>query len=127
MKDERPDEPPPIGEKADELLEVARQRGRGLLDRQKDAAGEELRSVADVMREAAHTFEKRQEGGLADYAEKAAAALERASASLREREIGELVSECETGLRRHPTVWLAATAAAGFALGRLLRAGPKRL
>ena len=126
MKDERPQEPKP-GEKADELLEAARQRGRGLLDRQKNAAGEELRSVADVMREAARTFEKRQESGLADYVEKAAAALDHASTTLREREVGELLSECEDALRKHPTVSLVAMAAAGFALGRFLRAGPKRL
>ena len=113
MKDERPPDP------ADETL---RQRGRGLLDRQKNAAGEELRSVADVMREAARTFETRQEGGIADYVEKAAAALDRASATLREREVGELVSECENALRKHPAACLAATAVAGFALGRLLRA-----
>ena len=122
MKDERPSEPKP----GDELGEAARQRGRGLFDRQKHAAGEELRSVADVMREAAHTFEKRQESGLADYVEKAAEALDRASTTLREREVGELLSECEDALRKHPTVGLVAMAAAGFALGRLLRAGPKR-
>src|SRR5581483_12032763 len=35
---------PHVPEKADELLEAARRRGRGLLDRQKDAAVSELHS-----------------------------------------------------------------------------------
>jgi hypothetical protein len=125
MKDER--QPEPIGEKADDLIEVARRRGRGLLDRQKNAAGEELHSVADVMRECAHTFERRQEGGLADYVAKAAEFLERASLQLREREVGDLLGECENALRKHPAVFLAATAVAGFAVGRVLRATPKRI
>ncbi|HEX7897285.1 MAG TPA: hypothetical protein VF950_05970 [Planctomycetota bacterium] len=119
MKDERPPDP-------DALLEAVRRRGRGLLDRQKNAAGEELHSVADVLREAAHTFERRQEGGLADYVAKGAELLDRASLQLREREAGELLAGCENALRKHPAVFLAATAVAGFALGRALRAAPKR-
>lgn len=125
MMDER--DPGPLPEKTDELLEAARRRGRGLLDRQKSAAGDELRSVADVMREAAQRFEERQEGGLAGYAEKAAGALDRASAALRERELGELLREAEETLRTRPVVGLAATALAGFALGRFLRAGTRRI
>ena len=95
MKDEREPEPP--RKKVDELLEAARRRGRGLLDRQKRAAVDELRSVADLMREAAHTFEEREEGGLGSYVEKAAQALDRASSTLRERELGDLLAEVEQG------------------------------
>ena len=128
MKDERQPEPgpEPVREKVDEVLEAARRRGRGLLDRQKHAAVEEMRSVADVMREAAHTFEEREEGGLAEYVEKAAQALERASSSLGEREVGDLLAEAENGYRKRPAICLAATALAGFALGRFLRAGPRK-
>jgi len=39
-----------VPEKADELLEAARKRGKGLLQRQKHAAMEELSSVAEVMK-----------------------------------------------------------------------------
>lgn len=116
-----------VPEKADELLEAARRRGRGLLDRQKQAAVEELHSVADVMRDAAHTFEEREEAGVADYVKKAADALERLSAALRERDLEDLVREAEEGVRKRPAVFLGATAVAGFALGRFLRAGSQRV
>jgi hypothetical protein len=125
MKDER--QPEPVKQKADELLEVARRRGRGLLDRQKRAAVDELHSVADIMREAAHSFEQREEAGLGSYVEKAAQALDRVSSTLREREVGDLLAEAENGYRKRPAICLAATALAGFAIGRFLRAGPRRL
>lgn len=123
MKDERP----PESEPSDELLEAARKRGQGLLDRQKSAAVEELHGVADVMREAAHKFEERQEGGLASYVQTAADTLDRLSTTLRERDLEDLIRDAEGAFRRRPAIGLAATAVAGFVLGRFLRAGSKRL
>ncbi len=117
----------PVREKADELLEAAQQRGRGLLDRQKRTAVDELHSVADVMRDAAHGFEDRDEEGLAEYVQKAADALDRLSSSLRDHEVSEIVQAVEQGVRTRPAVYLGATAMAGFVLGRILRAGTQRI
>jgi len=116
-----------VREKADDLLEAARRRGRGLLDRQKSAAVEELHSVADVMRDAARRFEEREEGGVAEYVEKAAAALDRVSATLRERDLEELLVDAESAIRRKPAVSLGAAAVVGLALGRFVRAGSQRI
>lgn len=124
MKDERPSEP---REKTDELLDAAKRRGRGLLDRQKTAAGDELHSVADVMRDASRRLEERQEESLAGYATKAADGIDRLSAALREREPAELLSEAERMFRSRPVLGMAATACAGYFLGRLLKAGSKSL
>lgn len=115
----------PVRDK-DELLEAAQRRGRGLLDRQKKAAGDELHSVADVMRDAAHEFEAREEEGVADYVQKAADALDRISSNLRDRDVEDLVRAVEQGVRTRPAVYLGATAIAGFILGRFLRAGTQR-
>jgi len=116
-----------VSEKADELLEAARRRGRGLLDRQKSAAVEELHSVADVMRDAARRFEERQEGGVAEYVEKAANYVDRVSSTLRERDLEDLMVEVEDQLRRKPAIVLGAAAVVGFALGRFLRASTQRI
>ena len=116
-----------VHEKADELLEAARRRGRGLLDRQKSAAVDELHSVADVMHDAARRFEERQEGGVAGYVDKAADYVERVSSTLRERDLEELLFEAEDALRRKPAVFLGAAAVAGFAIGRFLRASSQRI
>ena len=117
----------PLREKTDELLEAAQQRGRGLLDRQKKAAVEELQSVADVMRDAAQEFEAREEEGVADYVQRAADALDRLSSNLQDRDVEDLVRAVEQGVRTRPAVYLGATAIAGFVLGRILRAGTKRI
>jgi len=124
--DERLPDPHPQ-DKGDELLEAARRRGRGLLDRQKSAAGEELHSVADVMREAARKFEEREEGGLAGYAAKAADALDGLSTKLRDRNLDELLSDAEHALRTKPMVGLAVALGVGFCVGRFLRAAAPRL
>jgi hypothetical protein len=79
------------------------------------------------MREAAHKFEERQEGGLASYVQKAADALDRLSSSLRERDLEDLMRDAEGAFRKRPAIGLAATALAGFVLGRFLRAGSKRV
>jgi vacuolar-type H+-ATPase subunit E/Vma4 len=116
-----------VSGKADELLEAAQRRGRGLLDRQKNAAGEELHSVADVMRGAARQFEEHQEAGVAGYVDKAADYVDRVSSTLRERDLEDLMVEFEDQLRRKPAVVLGAAAVVGFALGRFLRAGTQRI
>jgi hypothetical protein len=116
-----------VPEKADELLQAARKRGRGLLEKQKNAAVEELGSVAGVMRDAARKFEEKEEAGVGDYVRKAADALERLSSTLKDRDLGDLVRDAEGALRRRPAVVLGATAVIGFALGRFLRAGSQKI
>lgn len=120
MDERLPD--PHSQDKGDELLEAARRRGRGLLDRQKSAAGDELHSVADVMREAAKKFEEREEGGLAGYAGRAADMLDGLSTKLRERNLDELLKDAESALRTRPVVGLAVALGVGFCVGRFLRA-----
>lgn len=116
-----------VPEKADELLEAAKKRGRGLLDRQKDAAARELGSVSGVMREAARKFEEKEERGVSDYVEKAADYVDRISATLRDHDLDELVRRGEESLRKRPAMVLGLTALAGFALGRVLRAGSQQI
>lgn len=126
MMDERDPEAGARPEPADDLLEAVKRRGQGLLDRQKSAAVDELRSVADVMRDAAGKFEERQEAGMAGYVRKAAESLDRFSSGLRERELGELFQDAERAFKRRPAVGLAAAALAGFVIGRFIKTGAKR-
>jgi ElaB/YqjD/DUF883 family membrane-anchored ribosome-binding protein len=116
-----------LPEKADELLEAARKRGRGLLNRQKRAAVEELSSVAGVMRDAATKFEEKQEEGVGDYVRKAADYVEGLSASLGERDLEELLHQAEGKVRERPALCLGLTVGVGFMLGRFLRASSQRV
>lgn len=116
-----------IPEKAEALFEAAKKRGRGLLDRQKRAAVEELSSVAGVMRDAASKFEEKQEEGVGDYVRKAADYVESLSSTLNERDLEDLLHQGENLLRERPALSLGMTAGAGFVIGRFLRASSQRV
>ena len=116
-----------LPEKADELLEAARKRGRGLLNRQKRAAVEELSSVAGVMRDAASKFEEKQEEGVGEYVRKAADYVEGLSSSLGEHDLEDLLHQAEGTLRERPALCLGLTAGVGFMIGRILRASSQRV
>ena len=79
------------------------------------------------MRGAARQFEEHQEAGVAGYVDKAADYVDRVSSTLRERDLEDLMVEFEDQLRRKPAVVLGAAAVVGFALGRFLRAGTRRI
>jgi ElaB/YqjD/DUF883 family membrane-anchored ribosome-binding protein len=116
-----------IPDKAEALFDAARKRGRGLLDRQKRAAVEELSSVAGVMRDAASKFEEKQEEGVGDYVRKAADYVESLSSTLNERDLEDLLQQGERMLRERPALSLGVTAGAGFVIGRFLRASSQRV
>ena len=124
---EKQDSSRDMTEKADELLDAAKKRGRGLLDHQKNAAGEELSSVAEVMKDAARKFEEKEEGGVGAYVQKAADYVEKISSTLKDRNLEELILDAEGRLKQRPAVFLGVTAAVGFAIGRFLRAGSQKL
>lgn len=115
------------GEKAEELLETVRKRGRGLLHRQKQAAAEELSSFAGVMKDAATKLETTDEARVGTYVRKAADFVDGLSSSLKEHDLEEVVHQSEGALRGHPAVGLGLSAAAGFVIGRLLRASSQRI
>src|SRR5688572_18899683 len=114
-------------EKADELLDAVRRRGKGLLDRQKESAAEELTSFADVMHDAARKFEEKNDAGVGGYVQKAADYVERLSSSLREKNLEEILQEGKALLRKHPTVALGMAAVVGVAIGRFFRASGKKI
>lgn len=122
-----PQEKSGIPEKADELLENARKRGRGLLDRQKNAAVEELSSVAGVIRDAAAKFEEKQEAAVGATVRRAADYLQDLSSRIQDRDLDELLQQSEQVLRTRPALCLGLTVASGFVLGRFLRASSKRV
>lgn len=117
---------PGIPEKADELLEAASRRGRGLLERQKDATVNELDSVAQALHQTAKELRDKQDATLGPVVEKGAGFVERFSRTLKDHDVRELLSEAQRMLKERPAAGLGVAAAVGFALGRLIRAGSHR-
>lgn len=115
----------PLAE-GEELLEIVRKRGRGLLHRQKKAAVEELSTVAGVMKEAASKLETTEDSGVGEYVRKAADYVDGLSASLNDRDLDDFLHEWKRVLQERPAMCLGLTAGFGFVAGRLLRAATRR-
>jgi ElaB/YqjD/DUF883 family membrane-anchored ribosome-binding protein len=113
--------------KADELLESVRKRGRGLLHRQKQAAVDELSSVAGVMKDAATKLETTDDAGVGLYVRRAADFVDGLSSTLRERDLEDLVRQTEGAVRERPVLCLGLAAGAGYVIGRLLRASSRHI
>jgi ElaB/YqjD/DUF883 family membrane-anchored ribosome-binding protein len=116
-----------VHEKRDELLEAVRRRGRGLLDKQKSSAAEELTSFADVMHDAAKKFDEKDEANVGGYVQKAADYVQKLSSTLRDKNPREMLHEGERLIRLKPAIALGASALVGFAIGRLLRASGSKI
>lgn len=132
MKYDNPETPggdaeSPVPEKADELVDAARRRGRGLLERQKDVAGDELGSVAEALHDAARKLGDKHDETLRPVVEKGAGLLDRVSKALKEHDVEDLMRRAQRSLQERTVVGLGVAAAIGFALGRIVRAGSGRI
>lgn len=95
---------------------------RSSLTQQKDGAASSLGSFAGALRKAAQ--ESGAEGqGVGRMAEWAADGLERASSTLRSKDLNGMVREVESFARSQPVAFFFAAAAAGFLATRFLKAG----
>ena len=95
---------------------------RSSLTQQKDGAASSLGSFAGALRKAAK--ESGGEGqGVGRMAEWAADGLERASSTLRSKDLNGMVREVESFARSQPVAFFFAAAAAGFLATRFLKAG----
>jgi ElaB/YqjD/DUF883 family membrane-anchored ribosome-binding protein len=107
------------------LGEQMREAAQSLLDEQKERVAAAVHSIADMLRRTADTLESENNAAAADYAGRAAAQIDRFSATVREREFAEMVASTEAFARRQPALFVAGAVAAGFVIGRLLARPPR--
>lgn len=108
------------------LGEKMRDAAQSLLDEQKERLAGAVQSIADMLRRTADTLEHENNAVAADYAGRAAAQIDRLSATVRERELAEMVASAEAFARRQPALYVAGAVAAGFVIGRLLARPTRR-
>lgn len=116
-----------------QLLQQAKEEGSRLLgtagERVKDMAGEgksgaadKLKDVAGFVRDAARQMDEKNLGSLSGYVHNAAERIETVSDSIRDQDIGELISQAQDFGRRNPTIFFAGAVVAGLLLSRFLKA-----
>jgi len=102
-------------EKTGQLVEQATAQAKPRLEDQKQRAADSLGTTAQALRQTSQQLRDQDEGPVAQVAERAADQVERIADYLREKDIGQLVSEAENFARRQPTLFLGGA----FALGLL--------
>jgi hypothetical protein len=94
--------------------------------RQKDAAAQQMGGWAHALRTASDDLHSRGQDAAAAYVRQAADGLERASGTVRARDVDDLIGTVEDFARRQPVAFLGGAVAAGFGLARFMRSSADR-
>lgn len=114
-----------VQEKASEVVDQMREKATSQLSSQKTQVAEGVQSVAQIVRMTGDQLRQKNQGGIAEYTDRAAGGLENFSSFLREKELGEMVSEVENFARREPILFLSGAFTLGLLGARFLKSsGP---
>lgn len=109
-------------EEAVKLRGQATDRARNAAETGKTRATETIDGFARAVHEAAGNLEQQVNPQIAQYAHRAADALDSLSESLRNKSVDDLIDDARDFARRSPAVAIGAAVAVGFALSRFLKA-----
>lgn len=112
-----------VSEQTSDIREQAGGKARDYAAIGKDKAVEGLDSVTRLMDGAAATIDDKVGAQYGDYARKASSAVSNVAASLRSKDVDELLEDARTVVRKSPALAIGAAVVAGFVLARLVRAG----
>ncbi|MDF1584890.1 hypothetical protein [Marinimicrococcus flavescens] len=104
---------------------AARDRVEGTAEAQKDRLADRISGVAEHIGKTAEDL-RGQEAWLADLVDVGARELGGIAESLKSRDMGSILSAVEQFGRRQPALFMGATVALGFALGRAANAATSR-
>ena len=120
-------------EAAEEIRDGAREAAEDVKEqihsgatRQKDAAAQQMDGWAHALKTASEDLQNRGQGSAAACVRQAAAGLERASGTVRERSLDDLIGTVEDFARRQPVAFIGGAVAAGFGLARLMKSSADR-
>lgn len=102
-------------------MERVRERATAQLEDRKGKATAGIGSVAQAVRQSTQQLREQQHDTIAQYVETAADQLDRFSARLREKNVGEIVDDVQRFARRQPALFLGAAFAVGLIGARFLK------
>lgn len=115
-----------VGDTAAGLMDRVRERATAQLSTQKDRATDGLGSVAQAVRQSTQHLRDNKQDAIAGYADKAADQIDRLSAQLRTRDVGQLVDEVQRFARRQPALFVGTAFALGVFGARFLKSSSDR-
>jgi ElaB/YqjD/DUF883 family membrane-anchored ribosome-binding protein len=113
--------------KAGEVKDQVSDKAMAFAESGKARASSALDEVAPKIGDTAGKIDGQIGAGYGDYARKAAEAVSGASATLRDKDVDELLEDARDLVRKSPAIAIGVAAAAGFALARILKAGSEAL
>jgi F0F1-type ATP synthase membrane subunit b/b' len=108
------------------LAEDVKEQARATTAKQKDAAAEQIDGWAHALNTASDDLRDRGQESAAAWVRQAAAGLQRASGTMRERGVDDLFGTVEDFARRQPVAFLGGAVIAGFGLARLMKSSADR-
>jgi hypothetical protein len=108
------------------VAEQVKHETTGLLRNQKDMAAQRLNAVAHSLRRTGDVLAEEEDPTIGRYAAGLAEQVERFSAYLESRDLGDLMNEAQAMARRQPELFVAGSLALGFLLGRFLKSSEPR-
>lgn len=112
-------------DQAKQAAQQARDAAQSIMQRQKDYGADQMDGIARAAHGAAHELEG-QLPMAADYVRDAANRIERASASLRERGVEDILGSIAQFARSQPAALFGGAIVAGFAISRFLKSSGHR-
>jgi hypothetical protein len=105
---------------------------RGIVDRVRDAASAQvttqkeratdtLGTLASAVRQSTQTLRDQQQDSVAQFVERAADQVDRWSATLRNRDAGQLMADVQHFARRQPALFIGGAFTAGLLIARFLK------
>lgn len=110
----------------EKLTGQAGEKARGLVSQGLERSAEALANVSKLIGDTAPGLEERLGPEYADYARRAAAAIENTANTIAEKDPDELIDDTRNFVRNSPGLALAGAAIAGFVLARLVKTGLSR-
>ena len=115
-----------VKQEARAAFDQAKDQARSAATRQKDAAAQQMGGWAQALRTASDDLHSRGQDSVAAYVRQAAEGLDRASGTVRGRDVDELIGSVEDFARRQPVAFFGGAVAAGFGLARFMRSSADR-
>ncbi len=107
----------------EKLSSQAGDKARGLVSQGLERTAEAIANVSKMVGDTAGGIEERLGPEYADYARRAAGALESVSNSIAEKNADELIEDTRSFVRNSPGIALAGAAVVGFVVARLVKSG----
>jgi ElaB/YqjD/DUF883 family membrane-anchored ribosome-binding protein len=107
----------------EQFTSQAGEKARGLVTQGLERTAEALANVSKMVGDTAPGIEERLGTDYADYARRAAGAIENVANTIAEKDPDELIEDTRNFVRNSPGIALAGAAVVGFVIARLLKTG----